>query len=514
MGSVPFICNITQTPAFTVPLFMAFRVFLLFFGTTEGIVLFARELYTSVAIIVSIIVYFVVKKYTKLKMPIISIAFLFLYSCTTSIFTFNYNSVALVYLPLVYALIFVDGDGSKRNIIIRCVIATLLAIRVVFATPQAVVGLIIIFIYLCVKREYTRLKCIIFTGLISATLILAYLIGRYGHIRLLNWINLYLNQGYFLIKRRYGLKRALLTHFLYIVVPVCISIFICFTSFYKKYKNKLNIYLFIISICISLISLIYVKSDLMYLSVAFWYLPYVYWYFKEEKTKVDQILVAIGLSYTSIFIFASITNIYGFAGRYYWLLANIFLYVIMIYNTNSYDKITHRRNCNLAVIFLACMCIIKGINNYQYIYRDDKISNLTTRVESGIWKGIYTTKERSEAIQELEKFIYNNTDQNDRVFFLDWASFGYMMSRGSICAPSTLDVLYHYDVNIDNNQYIKFFENEQTIPTKIIYIDFGRDPQLSIEDDNWKFNDFVNENYSMSKQFSNSLFRVKIYSSN
>jgi len=122
---------------------------------------------------------------------------------------------------------------------------------------------------------------------------------------------------------------------------------------------------------------------------------------------------------------------------------------------------------------------------------------LNTKVDKGVWKGCYTTKNRAKAVIHIEDYIKSQTDINDNVLFLDWTSFEYLMSEGQPCTPTTLDPMtYSYGVNKPNIMY-KYFEMVGKIPNKIVYIDYGRDNTLSIEDDKWKFNDFVAENYDI-----------------
>lgn len=93
---------------------------------------------------------------------------------------------------------------------------------------------------------------------------------------------------------------------------------------------------------------------------------------------------------------------------------------------------------------------------------------------------------------------------------MDWASFGYLMTAEQICSPSTLDISYTYRVN-NPNIYLRYFGAIKDIPTKIIYIDYGRDEQLSIDEDEWAFNKFVNGFYVCRDEYISEIFNVKVY---
>lgn len=511
MGSVPFINNVTQSPAFTVPLFISFKIFTFLNNGTEGIVLFSRILFISVSLAVSIITYLIIVKSSNIKIPIIFIAFQFLYSCAGTIFTLNYNTIGLIYLPLVYALLFTNKDCHETFVGIRCIISSILAIRIIFATPQVIIGFLIVFVYLIVDRKYTHVKYILSTFVLAFLITVTYLIIKFGYFRLFNWFYLYFNQGYFKIAKRYSYKTMLL-NFMYIFLPFIISLTIFELCKFKKNIIKFT-YVLIVFIVGAVLSLKWVYADQFILNISLWYFPYLFFLCCCNYSKLNKTLVLIGVSYFIIFLFSSITNIYGFGGRYYWLSINILLFSIMIYNHNFNFEYCNNIKKIFVIIMIFISCLIKIINNYQYVYRDERIQLLNCRVDYGIWKGLYTSTERSSSILELEKFIFNNTDESDEILILDWASFGYIMCKGKICSPTTLDILHTYNVN-DDKPLIDYFNIENRFPTKIIYIDYGRDSCLSVEDDSWKFNRFVNNNHSMSVKFDNKIFKCKIFEIN
>ena len=95
--------------------------------------------------------------------------------------------------------------------------------------------------------------------------------------------------------------------------------------------------------------------------------------------------------------------------------------------------------------------------------------------------------------------------------FLDWASFGYLISDGQPFNSSTYDTMcYSYSVNNPQIMY-DYFDLKKDIPDKIIYIDYGRDEKLSIEDKQWLFNEFINEFYDYRTSNSMNEYRIVIY---
>lgn len=180
---------------------------------------------------------------------------------------------------------------------------------------------------------------------------------------------------------------------------------------------------------------------------------------------------------------------------------------------------------NKAVIALSALisltitsCLIRS--DYDYVYRDSPIAELTYRVPDGVYKGIYTTKDNAHDLMELEEYIKKNTDPSEKIQFRDNTPAAYLMhTRGTISDVRTWDCMqYTYKVmfNMNNPQNLyRYYKRTGSIPDKIIYVDFGRDRQLSIEDPDWKYNKFVNSYYSrLSEVRLNRTFRVLIYKYN
>ena len=168
--------------------------------------------------------------------------------------------------------------------------------------------------------------------------------------------------------------------------------------------------------------------------------------------------------------------------------------------------------------FLAIIVILfMGLSDYKYIYRDKNFSALKYKVKEGVYKGIYTSKERAIALPELEKFVNSAVNDDDYYAFRDNVPAGYlMMHKGKMCDRATWDNLnYSYHKNSPANLYA-YYKRRGIIPTTIIYVDFGIDKQLSIEDDTFKYNEFVKMYYKkVDDRCLNNIFKhIIIYKYN
>ena len=157
------------------------------------------------------------------------------------------------------------------------------------------------------------------------------------------------------------------------------------------------------------------------------------------------------------------------------------------------------------------------MNTYQYVYRDSEIGKLNYKVESGVYKGLYTTEERGRDVMELEAFLNQSVEETEYYAFRDNVPAGYlMMHKGIMCDRSTWDCLqYTYGKTAQANLYA-YYQRRGIIPNKIIYVDFGRDKQLSIDTEGFPYNAFVKAYYGMTGETKlNTTFKqVKLFEYN
>lgn len=162
---------------------------------------------------------------------------------------------------------------------------------------------------------------------------------------------------------------------------------------------------------------------------------------------------------------------------------------------------------SLSSVFLTLL-----YSNYNYVYREEPIDMLDTKVDKGVYKNIYTTSVKAKSLIELEEYVRENTQKEEKVLFMDLAPMAYFMSDAIPWTPSTWDRMqYSYGFNQPEIVY-RYFQNRGDIPDKIIYIDSGRDECLSIDAEGYLFNDFVNENYTLTAEDNlNEMFSTKMY---
>ena len=510
--SLPFVNNISQSPCMTFPLSAFFAIWRNVKCSTEGIVLFGRYLYLCVSLLMNYLTVAIYNRHSEVKIPIIIIGLQIVFSNSYSLFELNYNTIGMIYLPLVLALCIVECSSEKRDMICGIIMGGIAA-RMILGSPQTILALIVIVVYLIIEKRINKL----FGGFIgilnTVVLVLVWNLCRGKGITIFKWIEAFFSQPYFKIASRttklYTAK-SIMNFMISMVIWVIIGLLIR-----RIQHNKVLIQVMLASLSITIYGFVYLirhgdELEFNLLTIVICAIPLML--YVVERNYWTKVGLLISFAYYGVYLFSSIFNIYGFGSRReYWLWYPVVITLILLYNRILIEIMHNKEKMLLSLMIVSIIiCLMKLYNNIAFVYRDDSLEKLNTKVSEGIWKGIYTTAERANCVTELECFLRNNTKSDDRVLFLDWVSFGYLMNEGQMCSPSTLDVSYTYNVN-NPMYYYNYFIMEQEIPSKIIYVDYGRDERLSIDCDEWKFNELV-EFYSLSDEYDDEMFKVRIYS--
>ena len=198
--------------------------------------------------------------------------------------------------------------------------------------------------------------------------------------------------------------------------------------------------------------------------------------------------------YPIVFAFASVVGIDSSAstGRFVVAVPAMAAYFLVMLNEEG-----ELARLITTVAVVGCIFSI-GVNEFRYVYRDEHFSALDHRVESGVYKGIYTTEARAHDLPELEEYLNNVIDDGDYYAFRDNVPAAYLMvHKGVMCDKDTWDCLnytYHHSSGSPPTLYA-YYKRRGAFPTKVIYVDYGRDENLSIEDPDYMYNEFINAYY-------------------
>lgn len=221
-------------------------------------------------------------------------------------------------------------------------------------------------------------------------------------------------------------------------------------------------------------------------------------------------IVCIGLP---PFLFAwfevFLTGSNGAQIRFYSCILCFFCILWMCFQESG--RAVHLMAAMLSVVMIILQCYI----DFNYVYRDDPFRKLNYKVETGVYKGIYTSNDRAHDLPELENYLDTVVSDDELIAFRDNAPCAYLMKNQNICDVWTWDTLQYGRGNKRPLRMYLYYKAKGMIPDKIIYVDFGRTEKLSIEDTDFPYNEFVEHYYTLvDDRQINTTFRVKLYENN
>lgn len=512
-GAVPYADNWSQTPGFTIPLALFTKLYTFFTGSTEGIFLFSRIEYVIWLLAILGICFFLFNRnLDRERMPIF-VLLPFLFITPHQLFDINYNNIGLVYLLLGCTVLFVNHEAAKLKIqFVKGLASGIIIARAVIGTPYILLPCAIIILFLCYEKAWSKLQGFICGGIVAAILVVGWCCFRVGVFKFINGLQYwFVDCPYFKLESDPFSSENFLELFSFLKIFILCIVFAYIMRRILKQDEVYESFLYILLTVLLILG--YVQclytNDFKVLTYWGWFEPIVLYMFlpnslQRRRMRLFSFIIVL---YSSVFLFSSFGNIYGFGSREYWLYIPLIFSIAIIFSRDM-KSVRTKIFFRISIILIAIMMIQLS---YGYVYRDEQISDLTVKVESGIWKGLYTTENRALDVVKLEDYIRQITSKDDNILFMDWCPFGYLMSNGSACSPSTYDnLLYAHGTNLPQVMFDYFQEVEKT-PDKIIYVDFGKVEKLSIEDKEWKFNKFVEENYMMYEVWESGMFRVKSY---
>ncbi len=501
-GFIPFADVWNQAPGFTIPLAVIFKLFVIITKGTEGIMLFSRFVFVVWICLIGFLYYLLLRKQQK-ETPMLICLFGLAGIACAFLFDINYNTIGLLYVFLVLLLLFSTlNNQSYKKQLLHGLLAGIIISRSVLGTPVSLLACLIFIFLLLYKRNISILFGFLAGIGLSIIIFFSYiLLNNHTISSVFFGLEQTIKEGsYFKISGLVSLKGNIKFFLTFLIPFFLFTVFMIGTCFlFKEKREKIILLLTFIFFFIGLI-----KKDICRWN---WFESiFIYIVYRNNIDKRKKIFIPFlaTLTYFSLYIFASITNVYGFGAKifYFWFPAYMSL-LSLFYCIDSY----HFRTITLCLGIIIISSILL-YNAYTNIYRDEKVPKLNTIVDKGIWKGCITTHSRAVAVVEVEDQINQLTNNNDYCLFLDWASFGYLMTKATACSPTTLDT-FHYTYRVNNPKMLyNYFKKKGKIPNKIIYIDYGRDNHVSLYEKDWVFNEFVYSFYRQEQIFDNKIIKV------
>lgn len=519
-GNVPFAYNTVLTSGFAMVLSPIIAIWKLICPTMEGVFLYTRMLFLCFRMICIIIVFRCLKNHYQKNRLLLSLLVLFPY-WGMSIPNFSYNTIASWILLLVGGMMFysyMSNDFKLQNTMsVLC--GCLVAVAVIAHPAQAINAIWFAVLWLNIGKRRKNLKVLWYyalSGITTTVIVFVYIVLCSGLKELAFGIETIINYGTFIKPVPFidAIKGLLITfgiEMLLIIAPYIIGVVLGFQMKEKGEKtNGLPLYATLIGTLMAFLYIIFCKTG----AEIFWHLGFV--------GGLDSVLIAVlpsasknrWLMHCFIMPYYFFITINGFmtycdvSKRMY-----IFIPTFMVLGLIMYETDSVRKGGSILVTTILCIAVfLTTKTDMQYIYKGYPIERLDVKIESGVYRGIYTVKDKANSIVELESYIKENTNDDMNVLFMEVVPMAYLMSNGHAFCPTTWDIMQYSYGNNDSEGMLRYFESRGDIPDKIIYVDTGRDEMLSIDKNGYEFNKFVEKNYNcVERRQIGNRFKTVLY---
>ena len=418
-GNVPYAYNNSSVGVgFTFILVVIEAIYALFVPDLEGIFLFCKICFVTYKIVVAAFVYLVLQRKRKRAHALLMAGMLIVIDGYMQLFNYNYVPVYNLFLAgcLLYDVIEQDAPNKRLKVAIS---GGLTAIGC-FANPGWSMSLLLFtaLILFRVKNRNDRIKLLsFFYGVVLAVVSIVVLIISaktsvsdlwYGFYRLfINKIpvdSLDSNKTLdsVLDSFRDPLRQVVVTFLLVSTVTFILSKCCIF-----KNANELDTDQYIV-LAITEAMFLHVV-DLCYTNIGdssvinLWGFAAFFYsivFFVSKSFRKEKIMWYLGV-FQIFYAIAAIIKVSVGAGISRFVNAYTVLIPILFILLES--KVVLVRL--LSTIMTAIVIISYGYIGFHYVYRDADFHNLTTRVESGVYKGNYTTPARARDLPELEDYL-------------------------------------------------------------------------------------------------------------
>ena len=492
------------------PLYFLFERFV---PSGEGIVLFSRICFVVFHFLCIFLTARIIKKHFSFRGALLFAACM-LPCINLAIINFNYNTIPLDMLCLTQAIVFDSLEGENTHSRISLFLAGILSALSVFSNPAYVCAILISIVLISLRspadKRLTNVLFYLAGGLLTVAAVLIPIAVRYGSSMLAEGFVSLLTEKF---PRESGSKLSFYQKIDVLIdtarpiallyVLSALAELICSAFVYKKTGKKTD-HTTRIAAWIALGSLsnilrtLFLGLDYIHLYelgiAAFFCLTLILFSGRIRDYRFALYLCIYPLFFSILEYFVTTT---GLTFRFGACLPALFC-LLMLANERG-GKSTK----TLAVLSMVLCILFQVFILYHQPYREEAIQKLDTRVESGAYKGLLTTKDKADEIVMLEEYLNTLVGEDDYYAFRDCFPGGYLMVHsGKMCDITSWDVLkYSYGLNTPAKLF-DYYRRRGAVPDVIVYVNFDRDPILSIEDDRIRYNDFIHKYYDLEDERS------------
>lgn len=460
----------------------------------EGIVLFFRIVYLLFTVLCVGIVSWLL--YQKEQSPCIwYFVFPVIFFVPTSIFQISYNSLT-IYLLMLVAVILITSEEEKIERIRYFCLGTLMGIGCINYPTLAVLAVgLTVWIAIKNKKGYWKSKTLFYiVGGGTTALIFLWWIFSDGNMTLFlqalngmltsphektkgNIDSQYLLQTFYEPLKGYFISGFGICSLIYLTIQIVFGVYL-----HKRFWNWVFLCLFLmLNAWINKGSYGYVALGIL---IAYSYLIFTDRRILKRYKEFLGILFGYILTYSFTSDNRNVMIAFEIAGPLICLCVGIILW-----------EVAKEKHGARPMLLLLLLGISGLLNVYTYVYRDESVKFLNQRVESGIYKGLYTTERRKQMVEQAEQEINSVITENETVCVVTRAPMIYLMSKANICAPQTWDAQFLVRGNISAEPLLSYFESVNQIPDVLVATSL--DIPDFINQEQYEIQKFIKEYYSL-----------------
>ncbi len=516
-GNIPYAYSTSLIAGQSFVPMLFYKVYELFVPDLEGIFLYSRLCYVLFRLAVLLAVYHLLRYDLARKWRLLILLAMIPFMGSI-IQNFSYNTVAAHCTLLVAVLLYTAQRDSGKTLYCKMAAAGILSAISVFAHPVSaiavIVNLVLLLAYRSQKNWFRALLTYCFGGIAVIFAVFVPIIWSAGMDKLIYGLDTMLHYRSSVAN---GSTKPKIIWILEMGAPYFLCLFLsmgCLSILFFKTlqirKENSRLLALGISLCAALtdawiimrnINFLYVAGMLLFAACVIAILMC------DMRHSLTWFFLLPNVLYVAFLVLFTQTG----APRFYYCIPLVLLILFTMFRSDSHA--VKATAAVLAVLF----SVMQGYIDFTFVYRDSPLTQLNTRVEQGVYKGMYTTPEWARDVVELEIFLDANIAPTERVSFRDNAPVAYLMQNKNVCDVRTWDEMQYSYGSDDPSSMYRYYQNTESVPDVIAYVDFGRDPVMSIDNTSatFQYNDFVNRYYDLEEAtLENRTFRVKLYRNN
>ena len=520
-GGVPFGDmweTIATTSYFMLPFLLVRSVFV---SNADGIELFLRVCFFLFNFITAYCIYLYAGKTIKKSYAYI-LGLLFLVYAPYRIYNFSYNNLANTFVMITIAMVVLGRDSGKKRFFFFTGVAMACAI-LSYPTHAYLCGILTLFIFISEFRKKRFVNPFIYAlgGISVAIPIVIHIVSNTGFSTMLKNIGTAVNTDtahnvfitsflrHFFYSFTFLLEPFVRDGIPFILIYAALIVLAILKKTRKYVKLIIPAYLFLSGV-FTLNSFYFDAIERMFLIHVVILIPIIVMISQDKKAMLKKVALEWGLAFVHYNIISFTSGGVAYQGVHALIVATVV--TMKLYCETLDEEDLGRFKSGLAYVSIIYLIGFEMMAYYGYSFNENQFPKLTARVDIGVFKGIYTSPERKQYIEDLERALDKAADPGESVLVLYHNCSIYLMLGDMVTkTPSTWGCYDYTLYEVDNEQlFLDYLSIEENIPDNIIIVD---EPDDFDYGDKVKYyvywypalNDYVVNNYTLVGDFEEGM---------